>query len=81
MGGVIRTISTKEDAETIREEVETFAADLWERDPNTGRTDWEAWLDRFERYADLDLGSDLLSPGITEIEKIARRTIREVVAD
>lgn len=34
-----------------------------------GRIDWHDFLDRLETYADVDLGSDMLSPQIVAIKK------------
>lgn len=36
------------------------------------RIDWGDFIDRLERYADVDLGSDMLSPTIKAIQKHIR---------
>jgi hypothetical protein len=73
----MRTIETTAQVEDIRAEIEEFAAEGWDLDPDTGRVEWEDWFDRFERRHDLDLGSDLLSPVIRKVQRIARAAIRE----
>ena len=72
------TIATVADADSIRAQVEEFAAEGWAMDPDTGRVDWEEWADRFEaRYQDVDLGSDMTAPGFRAVQRMARNAIRE----
>jgi hypothetical protein len=70
-----RPIQTAADAEAIRAEIETFTDEGWDREGT--RFDWDNWLDRIERDLNLDLGSDLFSPGIKTMQQIARRAARE----
>jgi hypothetical protein len=35
----------------------------------SGRVEWDDFLDRLEIYADIDLGSDMMSPGIKLIKR------------
>ena len=80
-GAAMTDIRTAADAEAIRDLIETFAADGWAVDPDTGRVDWEDWADRFERYhPDIDLGSDMLAAGFRAVQRIARAAIREELA-
>jgi hypothetical protein len=76
-----RAITTAADAEAIREAVEEFAADGWDTDEATGRVNWEDWADRFEtHHPEVDLGSDMSSPGFRKVQAIARAAIREARA-
>lgn len=75
----MKTIVTAADAESIREQVEVFAGDLWATDAR-GRVDWEDWADRFELYhPDIDLGNDMTSAGFRRVQSIARHVIRESI--
>ena len=65
-----RQIQTAEDADAIRAEVEAFTDAGWDRSGT--RFHWDDWLDRLERSLDLDLGSDVSSPGLKRIREIAR---------
>lgn len=71
---------TIEEAEALREQIEEFAAEMWDTDPDTGRVRWEDWADRLEaRHPEIDLGSDMLSPGFRRVQSIARAAIREAI--
>lgn len=59
-----RVIRTKEDADTIREDIK----EVYDGYPS-GDFDFEDFLDRLEDR-ELDLGTDLLSPAVQRIEEI-----------
>lgn len=65
----MREIRTAADADSIRDEIETVY-DGWYA--SEARIDWDAFLDRLESHADADLGTDMLSPGISRIKRIVR---------
>lgn len=51
---------------TLKAAVESVYDGWW---ADQSRIDWEDFLDRVERYADVDLGSDMLSPQIKAIKR------------
>jgi hypothetical protein len=74
----VRTITTAQEAEAIREIIEAFASDGWDYDPETRRFDWEDWFNRLERYhPDLDFGNSWDTPAIRKVKRIAREAIEE----
>jgi hypothetical protein len=75
----IRDITTVEEVESIREAIEEFAADLWDTDPDTGRVDWESWVERFERQHDLSLPDQWDDPVIRKVKRIAKQAINEAI--
>lgn len=73
-------IVTVEDAEAHRDEIESFAADGWAVDQDTGRVDWEEWAERFEKQTGIDLPGQWDDPAMVRVKRIARQAIREAVA-
>lgn len=63
-----REIVTAEDADSIREDIESVF-DGWFADD--ARIDWGAFIDRLER-GNLDMGDDMNSPAIRRIRAIVR---------
>lgn len=63
-----REIYTAEDADSIREDIESIF-DGWYADAE--RVDWDDFLDRLERRG-YDLGDELTSPAIRRIKAIVR---------
>lgn len=63
-----REIRTTEDADSIRDVVESIL-DGWY--PDGSRIDWGDFIDRVEG-SDLDLGDDMTSPAIKRIRAIVR---------
>lgn len=74
----VKEIETKQDAEAFRVQIEEFAADLWAFDPDTRRTDWEEWAERFESYTGIELPGQWDDPAMLKVKDIARAVIREV---
>lgn len=63
-------------------EVVAFAVEMAESDAlpllgSTDNIDWEAGLDRLERWAEIDLGSDADSPLIRKIKRAVRDARKE----
>lgn len=67
----MRDIRTAQDAETIRQTVEDLAESRYAIDEG-GHVNWQAFLDKVESYADVDLGSYIDSPAIRRIRKMVR---------
>lgn len=63
-----REIRTKEDADSIRADIESVF-DGWFSE---GPIDWEDFLDRLEKGSTYDLGDSLDSPAIRRIKAIVR---------
>jgi hypothetical protein len=73
-------IVTVQDAEAHREEIESFAGDMWATDQETGRVEWEEWTERFEKQTGIDLPEQWDDPAMVRVKRIAKAVIREIVA-
>lgn len=76
---VYRELDDLADVEVLRESIEEFASELWDTDADTGKVEWEDWLDRFESTHMVILPSQLDDPIIVKVKRIARQAIREVI--
>jgi hypothetical protein len=66
------------DGRSVLESIEELAAAGWDRDSATGRFDWEYFLQRVERYLDVDLPGQMDDPVIRRIQRAARAAAAEV---
>lgn len=61
----------------LEEQIADLAADGWDQDDETGRFEWEDFLNRVERYLDVELPGQMDDPAVKRVQAIARKAARE----